>query len=81
MNPGRLHKIFLWGMGLTAHAGLLATMVIMFEQCDPVESQWNFDIKDGKCMSRMVLVKIAVATAGGSFSNPATKGLLRGHYF
>lgn len=72
MNPSRWHKMFLWALAIGTNLGLLATIVVLFQQCDPVRAQWDFSIKDATCMDKMVLVYVAVATAGKF--RPFTKG-------
>ncbi|SPO07027.1 related to integral membrane protein PTH11 [Cephalotrichum gorgonifer] len=65
MNPGRTHKIFLWFLGIVANLSLLGCVVILFAQCKPVESQWDFSIQ-GKCIDKWVLVHYAMFAGGMS---------------
>ncbi|KLP15110.1 Uncharacterized protein LW94_1955 [Fusarium fujikuroi] len=60
MNPGRLHKIFLWVLAGCCMMGLIGCIIILFAQCSPVESQWTFSITDKKCWSPYVLVNFAI---------------------
>ena len=59
MNPGRFHKIFLWSLGIFCNLSLLGCVVILFAQCTPVESQWDFSITS-HCISKWVLVHYAI---------------------
>ncbi|KAF4452103.1 hypothetical protein F53441_5036 [Fusarium austroafricanum] len=60
MNPGRIHKIFLWGLAGCCMLSLVGCIVILFAQCTPAESQWTFSITDKKCWSPWVLVNFAI---------------------
>lgn len=64
MNPGRLHKIFLWVLAGCCMMGLIGCIIILFAQCSPVESQWTFSITDKKCWSPYVLVNFAIFAGG-----------------
>lgn len=63
MNPGKPHKILLWVMGIICNLGLVGCVVILFAQCTPVESQWDFSIQ-GECISKWVLVDYAIFAGG-----------------
>ena len=63
MNPGKPHKIFLWTIGIICNLSLVGCVVILFAQCKPVESQWNFAI-EGECISKWVLVDYAIFAGG-----------------
>lgn len=65
MNPSKWHMIFLWTLSLLCMGSLLGCVVILYAQCVPAVSQWNFDVQ-GKCISKWVLVDYAIF-AGGSF--------------
>ncbi|KAF5701745.1 integral membrane protein [Fusarium mundagurra] len=60
MNPGRLHKIFLWILVGCCMLGLMGCIINLFAQCSPVESQWRFSITDKKCWSPHVLIDFAI---------------------
>lgn len=67
MNTGRAHKIFLWALGILCNLGLLGCVVLLFVQCSPVQSQWDFTLADQKtCWDKWVLVNYAIF-AGSKF--------------
>jgi hypothetical protein len=66
LNPDRWHKIFLWIMALLCFGSLLGCIVILFAQCSPAKSQWDFSITEKTCIDKWVLVDYAIF-AGGSF--------------
>lgn len=63
MNPRKPHKIFLWLLGIICNLSLIGCVVILFAQCKPVESQWDFSIK-GECIDKWVLVDYAIFAGG-----------------
>lgn len=65
LNPGRVHKIFLWSLVSFCLAFLLGCVAILFGQCTPSRSQWDFDV-EGTCINKWVLVYYAISA--GSFS-------------
>ena len=57
MNPSRLHRMFLWFLAFGSQILLLGCVVILFAQCSPTASQWNFSIvQTRKCWSPWLLV-------------------------
>jgi len=65
-NPSPRQRIFLWSITSGCLAILFGCIVIIFAQCTPTRSQWNFSIK-GTCWSRWVLIDYAIVT-GSMFS-------------
>ncbi|KAM0715777.1 hypothetical protein Q7P37_008291 [Cladosporium fusiforme] len=59
LNPSRGHRIFLWASSATATAVLFGCVIILYAQCRPSHSQWNFAIK-GECWSPWVLIDYAI---------------------
>ncbi|EUC46837.1 hypothetical protein COCMIDRAFT_35570 [Bipolaris oryzae ATCC 44560] len=59
MNPSRGHAVFLWSMTSGCLLILLGCVVILFAQCTPTRSQWDFTVK-GTCWSPWVLVYYAI---------------------
>jgi len=59
-NPSRKHRIFLWVMTSTCLLILFGCVIILFAQCTPARSQWDFSVK-GKCWSPWILVYYAIA--------------------
>ncbi|ORX92630.1 hypothetical protein BCR34DRAFT_442949, partial [Clohesyomyces aquaticus] len=55
MNPSRKHKIFLWALTSGCLLILLGCVVILFAQCNPSRSQWDFSVEK-KCWSPWILV-------------------------
>ena len=68
MNPSRPHRIFLWFLGIFCVISLLGCVVVLFAQCSPAKSQWDFSVK-GECWSKMVLVYYAIY-AGCKYLTP-----------
>ena len=58
-NPSRKHRIFLWAMTITCLAILFGCVIILFAQCTPARSQWDFSVK-GTCWSPWILVYYAI---------------------
>uniref|UniRef100_A0A8H7K8U6 Rhodopsin domain-containing protein n=1 Tax=Bionectria ochroleuca TaxID=29856 RepID=A0A8H7K8U6_BIOOC len=65
MNPNKFNKICLWAVSGLCLATLLGCVVILYAQCTPAYSQWNFDVA-GTCISKWVLVDYAIFAGGFS---------------
>lgn len=63
MNTSRIHRIFLWTMTSLCLLSLLGCIIILFAQCTPAKSQWDFSIK-GKCWDPWVLVHYSMYAGG-----------------
>lgn len=63
MNPGPKHRIFLWCSASASALILFGCVIILYAQCTPSRSQWNFDVK-GTCWSKWVLVDYAIVAGG-----------------
>ncbi|KAK7229256.1 hypothetical protein V2G26_001426 [Clonostachys chloroleuca] len=59
MNPGKYHRWFLWGMVIWCLLTLFATIGTLLGQCQPANSQWNFDIK-GECVPKHHIVNFSL---------------------
>ena len=68
-NPGRKYKIALWVMAGGCLLVLFGCVVIIFAQCTPSRSQWDFSVQ-GRCWSPWVLIYYAIV-AGSTL--PATR--------
>lgn len=66
LNPDKWHKIFLWIMALLCFGSLLGCIVILFAQCSPAKSQWDFSITEKTCIDKWVLVDYAIFAGGFS---------------
>lgn len=64
MNPSKWHRIFLWSLSLFTFIILLGCVPILFAQCSPSESQWNFTITDKTCWPKDVIVYYAISAGG-----------------
>ncbi|KAM0201584.1 hypothetical protein ACHAQI_011161 [Fusarium lateritium] len=64
MNPGRVHRIFLWTLAGCCMLSLVGCIIILFAQCSPVESQWDFSITDKSCWSPYILIDFAIFSGG-----------------
>lgn len=67
--PEPWHRIFLWVLTSTCFGALLGCVVILFAQCSPADSQWDFSITEKTCIDKWVLVNYAIF-AGGEFVFP-----------
>lgn len=63
MNLSKWHKIFLWALSLLSMAALIGCVIILYAQCTPVSSQWDFSIK-GKCISPWILINYSIFAGG-----------------
>ena len=69
LNPGKWHRVFLWSLSGLCVVALLGCIVILFGQCSPSASQWDFSITPDYCWSKWVLVNYAIF-AGCQFRPP-----------
>ncbi|TPX13554.1 uncharacterized protein E0L32_006025 [Thyridium curvatum] len=60
LNPSRVHRIILWCIGVLCILSLLGCVVVLFAQCTPASSQWDFSITDKKCFDKWILVNYAI---------------------
>jgi hypothetical protein len=58
-NPSRKHRIFLWCMTIGCLLVLFGCVIIIFAQCNPSRSQWDFSVK-GTCWSIWILIDYAI---------------------
>lgn len=63
MNPSPAHRAFLWCSASASALILFGCVIILYAQCTPSRSQWNFNIK-GECWSKWVLVDYAIVAGG-----------------
>jgi hypothetical protein len=63
LNASRSHRVFLWCMTGLCMVSLLGCIVILFAQCTPSQSQWDFSIQ-GKCWDRSILVHYSMFAGG-----------------
>lgn len=73
-NPSRRHKIWLWIMTSGCLLILFGCVIILFAQCTPARSQWDFSVK-GTCWSRWILVYYAIV-AGSKLLTSSLEGVL-----
>jgi hypothetical protein len=64
-NPSRKHKIFLWAMTGGCLLILFGCVIILFAQCTPARSQWDFSVK-GTCWSPWILIYYAIVAGSRS---------------
>ncbi|OLN82373.1 hypothetical protein CCHL11_09781 [Colletotrichum chlorophyti] len=60
MNPSKPHMMFLWGMSLFCLLNLIGCVVILFAQCQPSHSQWDFSVVERTCWDKWILVYFAI---------------------
>jgi hypothetical protein len=58
-------KIFVWFVLISVNLMLAATSTVQWAQCRPIERLWNNSIA-GKCMERIVVIRLNAAAAGES---------------
>ena len=75
MNPGRLQQVILWGLAGCCMLSLAGCVIILFAQCRPVQSQWDFSITEKTCWSPYILVNFAIFAGGESASFARHRGL------
>jgi len=63
LNASRRHTIFLWSMTTLCMFSLLGCIVILFAQCTPSRSQWDFSVK-GQCWNPWILVHYSMYAGG-----------------
>ncbi|CAJ2508350.1 Uu.00g133760.m01.CDS01 [Anthostomella pinea] len=66
LNPDRLHRYFLWFLGMFTQLVLLATVGVLIGRCYPANAQWDFSITDKTCFSTHILA--AYCIFAGSWS-------------
>jgi hypothetical protein len=59
LNPSPAHRVFLWCASSVTTIVLFGCVVILYAQCTPSRSQWDFSVK-GECWSIWVLVNYAI---------------------
>lgn len=74
LNPGRLHKWFLWWLGIWAQLTLFATVGVLLGRCTPARSLWDFSVK-GECFDNSILVAYCIYAGGKGLLLPAKAGL------
>lgn len=63
LNPSPAHRIFLWCATWVTTLVLFGCVIILYAQCTPVRSQWDFSVK-GECWSIWILVNYAIFAGG-----------------
>ncbi|KAL2017579.1 hypothetical protein VTK56DRAFT_1952 [Thermocarpiscus australiensis] len=59
LNPSRWHRIFLWALAGVCNLILIGCVIILFAQCDPSASQWDFSLTpQAKCWDKWILVSL-----------------------
>jgi hypothetical protein len=59
MNPSQRHKVFLWAMTVGCLVILMGCVIIIYAQCTPTQSQWDFSVP-GTCWSPWILIYYAI---------------------
>ncbi|KAJ2897436.1 hypothetical protein MKZ38_004667 [Zalerion maritima] len=62
MNPSRKKICFLWFLGVFCLVTLVACMILLLTQCQPVRATWDVEFPEDqkKCINKMVVVYVAV---------------------
>jgi len=63
MAPSPAHRLFLWCSSGVTTVVLFGCVIILYAQCTPSRSQWDFSI-EGECWSIWVLVNYAIFAGG-----------------
>ena len=66
LNPNKWHRVFLWTLSMLCVGALLGCVVILYAQCSPAESQWDFSIVEKTCIDKWILVHYAIFAGGES---------------
>lgn len=66
MNPSRAHLIFMWIASSVTTLVLFGCVIILYAQCTPSRSQWDFSIQ-GECWSVWILIDYAIFAGGKRF--------------
>ncbi|KXH26159.1 integral membrane protein [Colletotrichum simmondsii] len=64
MNPSRWHALFLWFIATFCLINLIGCVIILFAQCQPSHSQWDFSVTDKTCWDKWILVYFAIYSGG-----------------
>ncbi|OHW96428.1 integral membrane protein [Colletotrichum incanum] len=64
LNPSKWHAMFLWLMSIFCLFNLIGCVVILFAQCQPSHSQWDFSIVKRTCWDKWILVYFAIYSGG-----------------
>ncbi|KXH56746.1 hypothetical protein CSAL01_03190 [Colletotrichum salicis] len=70
LNPRRLHRVFLWALGLLCCAGLLGNVIGLFAQC-PQEAVVNITYTKTACLGPERAVAYSISTSGISAATNA----------
>ncbi|KAJ0161504.1 hypothetical protein CTA2_6107 [Colletotrichum tanaceti] len=65
MNPRRLHRWFLWWLGIWCQLTLCVTAGLLLGRCTPARSLWDFSTQ-GTCISTDILIWFSVYAAAFS---------------
>jgi hypothetical protein len=63
LNPSPVHRMFLWCSTTVTTIVIFGCVVILYAQCTPSRSQWDFLI-EGECWSRWILVNYSIFAGG-----------------
>ncbi|KAI3550054.1 integral membrane protein [Colletotrichum abscissum] len=64
MNPSKWHALFLWFIASFCLINLIGCVIILFAQCQPSHSQWDFSVTDKTCWDKWILVYFAIYSGG-----------------
>ncbi|KAK6211633.1 integral membrane protein [Colletotrichum tabaci] len=59
MNPSRWHALFQWCLSIFCLVNFLGCVIILFAQCQPSHSQWDFSVEK-TCWDKWILVYFAI---------------------
>ncbi|KFY39476.1 hypothetical protein V494_03967 [Pseudogymnoascus sp. VKM F-4513 (FW-928)] len=68
LNPSRWHCIFLWCLVTISGLGLCGCMVILWSQCTPTRSQWDFSIPKSEVTCWDIWILIHYSETASSFA-------------
>ena len=74
LSPPRWHAILMWAMAIVCLMSLLGCIAILFAQCTPTRSMWDFSVK-GTCLSPWVLVNYSIYAGCECFLHRTTNTL------
>ncbi|KAJ1330919.1 hypothetical protein MN608_04375 [Microdochium nivale] len=59
LNPSRAHQIFLWMIVTLSGLCLCGCVVILYSQCTPTRSMWDFSITEKSCWDPWILINFS----------------------
>lgn len=75
LNASKAHTVFLWCLTSLCCISLMGCIVILFAQCTPARSQWDFSVKQEYCWDHWILVHYSMYAGSKCFSSSPQRSL------